>query len=297
VIFVFAFDAGFALPTGVAVRSLDRFLSGEDRIVLLHDAVQRHDLDRVRSCASSAAVSAVDCHAMLERAWRPPGHVTNAAFLRYVAPRILEGEARCVYLDGDVVVRGDPRPLHDAAIAGTTLGAVRSRVAPFIASAGAIGPWLDMGLPSAAPYLNSGVLVMDLDRWRRRDVTARITDVMTRYGDRLALADQDALNAAVVGDWTELDRTWNFVTHVADSFLQQPELEPTDPSIVHFAGRAKPWVWGPQPLFAEEWHGLLGETPWKGFAPSPPAAARGVRATSRRLLARGLRRLRDVARS
>ena len=295
--FVFGFDEGFVMPTAIAILSLDRFLGPGDRITLLHDMVSDESLDRMCACASNASITTIDCHEMLEQAWKPPRHVTSAAFLRYVAPELLPEQPRCVYVDGDVLFRKDPTPLYNTNLKGRTLGAVRSRVAPFMASPGAIAPWLDMGIPSTAPYFNSGVLVMDLDRWRSLGITKRITEVMKSFGDQLNLADQDALNASVINDWTELDREWNYLCHVAESFLQQPELEPLDPCIVHFAGRSKPWLWGDQPLFAEEWHALLRESPWNGFALHPPKRERGLRAFARRTLGRALSTARDAASS
>lgn len=295
-IFVFGFDADFAMPTGVAVRSLDRHLRRSDRILLLHDGVPAGALSDVRACASQAEVSTVDCGAMLKRAWVPSDHLSRAAYLRYLAPEILSGESRCVYLDGDVVVRSDPSALHDHDLQDATLGAVRSRVAPFAASHGGIMRWFELGIPSTAPYFNSGVYVADLVRWRDRDVTGRITTFLEAYGSDTYIADQEALNVAVAADWVELDRTWNYVTHVTESFLQQPELEPTDPNIVHFAGRLKPWSFGRPPLFAEEWHAIKAETPWADFVPTAPPPLRGARAAARRTVGRALRQARRVMR-
>ncbi len=295
-IYVFGFDESFAMPTGVALRSLDRFLGSGDQVLLLHDGVSAGALGDVRACALQADITSIDCRSMFEPVWRSPAHVTRAAYLRFLAPALLAGEPRCVYLDGDVVVRRDPAPLHQHHLAGATLGAVRSRVAPFAASPGGIMQWLELGIRSTAPYFNSGVYVVDLKRWRDRDITGRVTEFLAEHGDFTFIADQEALNVAVVGDWVELDRTWNYVTHVAESFLQQPELEPHDPSIVHFAGRLKPWAHGRQPLFAEEWHGLLSGTPWAGFTPTPPLPATGPRAWLRTRAGHAVRALRDIAR-
>jgi lipopolysaccharide biosynthesis glycosyltransferase len=292
--FIFGFDEGFAMTTSVAIRSLDRFLGPGDQIFLLHDGVSASTLRKVESCVLSATATTVDCASMFEAAWKPPAHVTRAAFLRYLAPAILRNEPRAIYMDGDVVVRRSPSYLSTMDLGDASLAAVRSRVAPFAASPGGILQWRLLGIPSNAPYFNSGVLVLNLDRWRERDVTARITAFLSQQGSNTYIADQEAVNVAVVGEWIELDRGWNYVTHVAESFLQQPELEPSDPHIVHYAGRLKPWVFGRQPLFAEDWHALLAETPWAGFTPSPLTPPRGPKAwakgTARRVL-RGTRNL------
>jgi lipopolysaccharide biosynthesis glycosyltransferase len=144
---------------------------------------------------------------------------------------------------------------------------------------------MEAGIPGHAPYFNSGVLVLDIQRWLDRDVTRAITNYLVDYGDRANLADQEAVNVAVYGDWVSLDRTWNYVTYVADYFLQEPEAEPSSPCIAHFAGRSKPWSFERPPLFTDEWFEVLTETPWAGF--SPENARRRARSKWRR----GMRRI------
>jgi lipopolysaccharide biosynthesis glycosyltransferase len=156
--------------------------------------------------------------------------------------------------------------------------------------------WFELGIPGAAAYFNAGVLVMDLDRWRAGDVGTRLTDFLERYGETTWFSDQEALNAVLWDDWQPLDRGWNYITHVVESFLPAPELEPQDPGIVHFAGRSKPWVFGTMPMYAEEWYQVLDSTPWKAFRPTAPPVPTGMKATVRRVAGRGVQRLRSVLR-
>lgn len=292
---VFGLDAGFLMPTAVAARSADRFLSGGDQIVFLHDQLSDADVDRLRASVHNAMCTFVECSDRIHRSWVPPTHVTRAAFLRFLAPEILGEEQRCLYLDGDTLVRRSPAELEHIDLA-TSTGAIRSRVAPFVSSPGGVQDWLELGLPGTAPHFNSGVLLMNLDRWREHEITRRITDFMRRYGLSAAFADQEAVNVATAHDWTELDRTWNYVTHVTESFVQFPELEPADPHIAHFAGRSKPWVYGRSPIFTDEWFDVLDETPWRGTRPQPPVEPSGLRARARRTVKGTLASLRDYAR-
>lgn len=293
-IFVLALDPGFLMPTGVAIRSLDRFLGRQDTVAVLHLGLTAEHQAKLQQCVANASIRFFNCDGLLRRSWQPPDHVTSAAFLRYLAPELLSSEQRCVYVDGDVLVRSDPAELFATDLAGRTVGAVRSRVAPYFASKGAVGAWREAGLPGAAPYFNSGVLVMDLKRWRERRITDSLTTYLDLHGDRAWLADQEALNVAVVGDWTPIDRKWNYITYVADYFLQMPESEPENPALVHFAGRAKPWVAGRSPLYADEWFDILQETPWRGHTPEQGPQPSGVRARMRRVVAGGLRSLRSL---
>ena len=233
---------------------------------------------------------------MLDPRWIAPSYLSSAAFLRLLAPQVLHEHRRCVYLDSDLIVRHDPRTLHDLDLADRTLGAVRSRVAPFLASPGGVGRWMDLGLRGSAPYFNSGVMTIDLERWRLLQVTERCSDLLGRYGKEMTTGDQEALNAALVDEWAALDLTWNYVTHVTGNFMQQPELEPVDPFIAHFAGRAKPWEFGMNPIYSDEWFELLESTPWRGFVPHPPSPKRGPRAAARRWAQQRLRSLLNLVR-
>lgn len=291
-IFIFGTDENFVMPCGIAMRSLDRFLGGEDRILLLHLGLSAGALSLIAESIQNASLTCVDCSGKIPSSWYVPRYFTSAVYLRLLAPELLPDDHRCVYLDGDILVRHDPRPLHDIDLRGRTLGAVRSRTTPFLASPDGIAQWLELGLQSTAPYFNSGVLAIDLERWRRLDVTARAADFLERFGESTTMADQDALNVAVSNDWLPLDRGWNYITHVTNYFLQQPEIEPHDPSIVHFAGDAKPWLPGIQPLHAEEWFKLLDGSPWSGFRPPEPSS--GIRLAMRRRVSRSLRKVRNL---
>ena len=294
--YVFGLDRDFLMPTGVAIASLRRHLGDSDRVTVLHIGLGAQDLRLLARCAGETELRAVDCAGRLHPAWKPPAFLSQAAFCRYLAADLMPDVQRCLYLDGDVLVRRDPSPLAGSDLGGHTVGAVRSRVAPFVASPGGVRAWFELGMSGAAPYFNSGVLVMDLERWRARGITARLTEFLVRHGSDTWFSDQEALNAVLWDDWQALDRSWNYITHVAESFLPAPEEEPDDPGVVHFAGRAKPWVFGPMPMYADEWYRVLASTPWAGFVPTAPDVPTGVKAGMRRLLGRGLRRLREALR-
>jgi lipopolysaccharide biosynthesis glycosyltransferase len=289
--YVFGLDRGFLMPAGVAIASLRRHLSGDDRIVVLHVGLDGDDLRLLEHCAGEIELRGVDCAGRLHPAWRPPSFNSQATFYRYLAAELIPDAQRCLYLDGDVLVRRDPASVAGADLHGHTLGAVRSRPTPFVASPQGVQSWFELGIPGAAPYFNAGVLVMDLDCWRSRDVTARLTEFLVKHGEGTLFSDQEALNAVLWDDWQALDRTWNYITHVVESFLPAPEEEPDDPGIVHFAGRAKPWVFGPMPIYAEEWYQVLTSTPWAGFRPAPPVPPTGFKVGVRRVVGRGVRRL------
>ncbi|MDD5708415.1 MAG: glycosyltransferase, partial [Kiritimatiellae bacterium] len=99
-------------------------------------------------------------------------------------------------------------------------------------------------------YFNSGVLVMDLPTWRRKQIPEQAIDYLARHhGDpkRCGYADQDALNVVMQADWMALDETWNFnIYHCVRGFgTLTPARRETlrqGPAIVHYASDRKPWT-------------------------------------------------------
>ena len=63
----------------------------------------------------------------------------------------------------------------------------------------------DCPVADVVSYFNSGVLVIDLDRWRGTDVESRIIDYASTLPDSYLLLDQDTLNTVLWDDWLLLD--------------------------------------------------------------------------------------------
>jgi len=100
----------------------------------------------------------------------------------------------------------------------------------------------DPHLDPTVPYFNAGVLIIDLDSWRRAHVGERALSFIAQY--RPALMDQDALNAVVSGQWLELDPMWNTITYWFRSRSRQRRYSALlrRARIVHYAGHRKPWL-------------------------------------------------------
>ena len=140
-------------------------------------------------------------HAFVDR------YLTKEAYLRFLAPDVLPRDiGRVIYLDCDLVVVDDVLPLWNTDLRGAAVGAV----ADCDWTAGAAENRLTrLGIPRRHVYVNSGVLVMDLDRWRRERLGERLFRFIEAKGASLAYHDQDALNAVLHSEIALLDRRWN----------------------------------------------------------------------------------------
>lgn len=285
----FASSAEFLPYCSVAMRSCLDHASGETVVHLLHDgALTAHPgVERLHEMVGSAGaelqVHGIDSQALgrlpTTDQYRP------VVFLYYLLPELLPDVERALYLDSDVLVTAPTRPLLQTDLGGAPLGAVANVVPvddrPRLAA---------LGIPDYRRFLNSGVLVLDLERWRRDDITAKLFDVAKRRAGEILYADQDTLNLFFEGSWHALHPRWNaqytLWTHpdvAADVFGAATVAEAiAGPAVVHFEGPGvcKPWHalnTHPRRL---EWWDTLSRTPWAGT----PAEDSGVITSALRLL-------------
>ncbi len=53
-------------------------------------------------------------------------------------------------------------------------------------------------------YFNSGMMLIDLVRWRAKSITQKVLDYINQNPEKLRFHDQDALNAILYNDWLHL---------------------------------------------------------------------------------------------
>ena len=89
-------------------------------------------------------------------------------------------------------------------------------------------------------YINSGVLVINLDKMRKIGYKERINATQTgKYN--LSLLDQDIINIAF-GEYIEhLPEEWNVFSKIYLQTTKEMLQARENPSIVHWCGFEKPW--------------------------------------------------------
>lgn len=170
---------------------------------------------------------------------------------------------KVVNLDVDVVVRGDIVEFFDIDLEGNTIGAVpecypsceakRDYLKKLCADVG--GP----NVPSEQSYFNSGILLIDLDLWRKNDVENRLLRFINENASKLRYHDQDALNVVLLNSYKEISQKYNLIT-AQDNVWDCP-----NPLLVHFAGGAKPWYFFSALPYRSEYVYYINKTPWKNM--------------------------------
>ncbi len=216
-------------------------------------------------------------------------HYTVDIFTRlWVSDFFGDDVDRVLYLDSDMVIVESLDPLWEMPLRDHTLGAVSipgSTRCPMFA------------IPETAGYFNSGVLLIDLARWRKTNAFDRLMAFIQANHARLIDPDQDALNAVLHHDRMPLDPIWNVITPFYfpyhDLRLTAAEVERVrrQARILHFNGASKPWSYFCRhPRRDAYWHALR-LTPWRDFQPLDRTVFNRLRRSISMLLPGWLKRL------
>lgn len=162
--------------------------------------------------------------------------MSAAAYFRLFLPEILPADCdKVLYLDSDIVCRGDIAPLWDADLGHAALGAVRdfagARFGEIVFS-----PDFRRRTESAARF-NSGVLLINLQKWRAMKVgEAALAWRRANPGLRQS-HDQAALNAVLAQDWRQLSARWNFGTWFLfyTRYAAARHRRRLDPIVIHYS--------------------------------------------------------------
>jgi lipopolysaccharide biosynthesis glycosyltransferase len=295
-IVVLAADDNFAMPLAVTIRSALDNLSPDRtlRVFILDAGIREETRSRLVQSWPRGRYRIewlkVDASSLFDVP--VSGHVNLVTYYRVLISRVLPAEiSRVIYLDADLVVCADLGRLWDCAFNGQWCLAAQDCAAPYLDSSQALANYelcasmlgssrpvpnlRELGLQGDAAYFNAGVLLVDLDGWRRENLSARMLDCLARYRQHVTWWDQYALNVVLAGRWGRLDPRWNQGSHVFvyPTWEQSPldrrtfEQMRDDPYIVHYTTNSKPW----SPLCPHPLRGLyfeyLDRTVWAGWRP------------------------------
>lgn len=185
-------------------------------------------------------------------------HFTEAMYIRFLIPIILYQVKRIIYLDTDICVLGDLINMYNVDLNGNTIAGIPDQLINGKKNED-FKNYLDqaLNLRDAHKYINSGVLVIDCDRWRAREATEACISVLMDLEKPLH-PDQDVINIVFGNDILYLDDMWNYQWHqniregkncIVDNkfYLLYSSI-----NIIHYTSGIKPWS-HPELLLAEKW--------------------------------------------
>jgi lipopolysaccharide biosynthesis glycosyltransferase len=157
-------------------------------------------------------------------------------YLRIALPEAFQGQySRILYLDSDVFVVGDALDtIFHLDLMNYPVGAVTD----ITKLKHPDRPTFDQkALGLDGPYFNSGVMLLDVERFIAARVRARCAEAAQFYQGKLIYFDQTLLNIVLQNERAQLNMGWNWQWSFARSLFECF----IDVQIVHFIGADKPW--------------------------------------------------------
>lgn len=279
-----AADDLFAMPTTVMLRSVLANLSRDWQLNILV-------LDGGLSSTSKSKMlrSLSDFEYLIEFVkpnqqaisklyWAAKSRYPPSAYLRLLLPEIMPEDCnKVIYLDGDLIVL---KSLHD--LWQKELGEFHMLAAMDAANRTLGYPrhlkhlnFEKLGVSPTEKYLQSGVIVINLEAWRRDNTTKNLLNFIELHPE-LPYPDQDALNLVLAGRWLEIDPRWNQIFIVfrfarwQDSPYDQTGFSnvKNDPFIIHYGAKPKPWEANCTHPMRSMWNEYLDQTEWRSWRTS-----------------------------
>ena len=236
-----AINTSYSLPLLVMLTSAIEHLRPSYELVL-HLMDWRMDEALIRSISQLVETRLIAPGAHLVSHLPSNGHFPPEAAFALLLPELLpQSLDKILFLDADLLVLGDLSQLWELSLNQCALAAVQDPAIPFCNSPRGVKNRAQFGIPEGAPYFNAGVMSIQLDQWRKRDIANRAFAYLLQVGRNTDFLHQEALNAVLWNDWLRLDPCWNVPGGLAGRFHTQASCECGQPAIVHFAGRFKPW--------------------------------------------------------
>lgn len=230
----FGIDKNFGAFAGITITSLAHNNIGNELIIhIIYDDLLPEDMQRLKNTEQLYRNLTLNFYQIKSTEGMtfivPPGHITQAMYYRYLfADMLPKSVRRLIYMDADIICKGDILPLWQTDLQDKVLGAVRDY--------GEAKSCDRIGLKSGR-YFNSGVLLMDLAKWRQQKLTQKLFQWLDKVGTtKILWGDQDALNGVIDGDFVEIPKKYNCI--VINNTTLNEELEA---ALVHYIDYVKPW--------------------------------------------------------
>lgn len=184
---------------------------------------------------------------------------------------------RVLYLDCDIVINKSIKELWNLDLHGKTIAALNDAFSTSYRA--------NIGLQKNDIMFNSGVMLIDLKRWKEQKIEERLLKFIESKNGKIQQGDQGALNAVLSHDTYCFEPRFNSVTIFYDfsykelliyrkpakGYYSENEVQEAvrEPVIIHYTTSflsKRPWITGCQHRYLDVWLKYKELSPWAGAA-------------------------------
>ena len=255
--FLFTLDKNYIEPLKMCLLSILRFPSkdGWNVYIITKNTEDFNDfagnMERLKEGLKIYLIEADDS---IFKGFPETVRYSKVVYYRIFASEFLpKNMDRVLYLDPDIIVINSLEELYNTDLDGYYYAAC-SHTKTLLNDVNRIR----LGMKKNTPYINSGVMLMNLDELRRNQTIKEVFDYVKKYGKHFILPDQDIISA-LYGDKINLLDTLKY--NISDRIIKMNNLNPKNEYIdinwvwensviIHYYGENKPWK--------DDYNGILG---------------------------------------
>lgn len=237
----FSSDDNYVPFLAVAITSLLENASKDYNydIIILNTGINKENKKKIEKLKNSNAnIKFVDVKHKIENIVgklesRLRDYYSLSIYYRLFIPSMFPEYKKAIYLDADITLIDDISKLYNEDIEGYLVGAISDEVistderfAIYTTEALGIEPKY---------YFNSGVLLMNLEEFKKQKIEEKFIYLLEKYNFDVVAPDQDYLNVLCKGKVKYIDRGWDRMPNVDDSF------DDDNLHLIHYNMFAKPW--------------------------------------------------------
>lgn len=237
----FSTDDNYIPFLTVALHSIIENASKEYdyRVIVLNNGITDKNISEIKKLENSnfrvefADVNEKINHIMSELTNGLRDYYSNSIYYRIFIPSLFPELKKALYLDADIVVIDDISKLYFEDLGDNLLGAITDDVVngnesfkKYSASVLGVKP---------ENYFNSGILVMNLDKFRDEAIESKFVHLLSTYNFDTIAPDQDYLNYLCKGKVKYIHKGWDKMP------MQDDEFSDADLHLIHYNMFQKPW--------------------------------------------------------
>ncbi len=233
----FSTDDNYIPYLDVAISSLISNASKDYkyRIIVLNTGLKSENIEKIKKNEQEGfTIDFIDIGKHVEdikSRFKDVYHFSVVTYYRLFIASLFPEYDKIVYLDCDLVVLGDVSELYNTDLGESIIGAAPEQ---FVQNTDEFRAYAEKALGvDPDGYVNAGVLVISLDKFREHRIEERFIDLISSYDFDLLDPDQAYINFLCSGKIHMLPNGWN----------KEPMELPCEgrKNIVHYALYKKPW--------------------------------------------------------
>ncbi|MBE6764515.1 MAG: glycosyltransferase family 8 protein [Ruminococcaceae bacterium] len=239
----FSIDDSYAPFLAVALNSAIKNSSDENnyRAIVLYQELSEENIENLSSLATeNFTIEFVPMNSGLEKITDRMSnrlrcdYFTLTIYFRLFIPAMFPQYDKGIYIDSDVVLKGDLAELFNIDIGDNYIGACADLS---VVDVEPLARYMEEAVGvDRHHYINSGVLLMNLKKLREAQLDRHFLELLDTYHFDCIAPDQDYLNAICLGKIHYLSECWDAMPNE-----KNPPL--SDAKLIHYNLFSKPWCY------------------------------------------------------